>query len=66
MKFKSDIEIARSAQKIPIADVAKKLDISYDDIVPYGNDKAKISDKFLKKLSSLIDINPIGGKVDFT
>ena len=52
MKFKSDIEIARSAQKIPIADVAKKLDISYDDIVPYGHDKAKISDKFLKKLSS--------------
>jgi formate--tetrahydrofolate ligase len=50
--FESDIEIARSAQKIPIADVAKKLDISYDDIVPYGHDKAKISDKFLKKLSS--------------
>ena len=52
MKFKSDIEIARSARKIPIADVAKKLDISYDDIVPYGHDKAKISDKFLKKISS--------------
>ena len=52
MKFKSDIEIARSAQKIPIADVAKKLDISYGDIVPYGHDKAKISDKFLKKISS--------------
>jgi len=52
MKFKSDIEIARSAQKIPIADVAKKLEISYDDIVPYGHDKAKISDKFLKKISS--------------
>ena len=52
MKFKSDIEIARSAKKIPIADVAKKLDISYDDIVPYGHDKAKISDKFLKKISS--------------
>lgn len=52
MKFKSDIEIARSTQKIPIADVAKKLDISYDDIVPYGHDKAKISDKFLKKISS--------------
>ena len=33
MKFKSDIEIARSAKKIPIADVAQKLDISYDDIV---------------------------------
>ena len=52
MKFKSDIEIARSAKKIPIADVAQKLNISYDDIVPYGHDKAKISDKFLKKISS--------------
>ena len=52
MKFKSDIEITRSAKKIPIADVAQKLDISYDDIVPYGHDKAKISDKFLKKISS--------------
>ena len=52
MKFNSDIEIARSAKKIPIADVAQKLDISYDDIVPYGHDKAKISDKFLKKISS--------------
>ena len=52
MKFKSDIEIARSAKKIPIADVAKKLGISYDDIVPYGHDKAKISDNFLKKISS--------------
>ena len=52
MKFKSDIEIARSAKKIPIADVAQKLDISYDDIVPYGHDKAKISNKFLKKISS--------------
>ena len=52
MKFKSDIEIARSAKKIPIADVAQKLDITYDNIVPYGHDKAKISDKFLKKISS--------------
>ena len=52
MEFKSDIEIARSAKKIPIADVAKKLGISYDDIVPYGHDKAKISDNFLKKISS--------------
>ena len=52
MKFKSDIEIARLAKKIPIADVAKKLGISYDDIVPYGHDKAKISDNFLKKISS--------------
>ena len=52
MKYRSDIEIARSAKKIPIADVAKKLGIPYEDIVPYGHDKAKISDNFLKKISS--------------
>ena len=50
MKFKSDIEIA-DLPKI-LLDVAQKLDISYDDIVPYECDKAKISDKFLKKISS--------------
>ena len=38
----SDIEIARQATKLPIRDIAAKLDIPYEDIVPYGHDKAKI------------------------
>ena len=50
MSFKSDIEIAREAKKIPISEVAKKLNISFQDIVPYGHDKAKISESFIKKI----------------
>ena len=50
MSFKSDIEIAREAKKIPISEVAKKLNISFHDIVPYGHDKAKISESFIKKI----------------
>ena len=50
MSFKSDIEIAREAKKIPISEVAKKLNISFQDIVPYGHDKAKISEDFIKKI----------------
>ena len=50
MSFKSDIEIAREAKKIPISEIAKKLNISFQDIVPYGHDKAKISENFIKKI----------------
>ena len=50
MSFKSDIQIAREANKIPISEVAKKLNISFQDIVPYGHDKAKISESFIKKI----------------
>ena len=50
MSFKSDLEIAREAKKIPISEVAKKLNISFQDIVPYGHDKAKISESFIKKI----------------
>jgi len=50
MSFKSDIEIAREANKLPISEVAKKLNISFQDIVPYGHDKAKISESFIKEI----------------
>ena len=50
MSFKSDIEIARDANKLPISEVAKKLNISFQDIVPYGHDKAKISESFIKEI----------------
>ncbi len=50
MSFKSDIEIAREANKLPISEVAKKLNISFKDIVPYGHDKAKISESFIKEI----------------
>lgn len=38
----SDIKIARSANKLPIEQVAAKLGIDNEAIIPYGKDKAKI------------------------
>jgi formate--tetrahydrofolate ligase len=46
----SDIEIAQAANKIHINDVAAKIGLSADDIIPYGHDKAKISYDFLDSL----------------
>ena len=43
MTVGSDIEIARNAQKLPIQDIAARLDIPPAALVPYGHDKAKIS-----------------------
>ncbi|MBH9976094.1 MULTISPECIES: formate--tetrahydrofolate ligase [Bartonella] len=48
----SDIEIARQATKLPIGEIAAKLDIPYEDIVPYGHDKAKISAKYIETLKN--------------
>lgn len=38
----SDIEIAQSATVLPIQEIADKLGIANDDLIPYGHDKAKI------------------------
>ncbi|KAF0180468.1 MAG: formate--tetrahydrofolate ligase [Hyphomonadaceae bacterium] len=46
----SDIEIARATRKRPIADVAARLDIPADALIPYGADKAKIAAPFLQSL----------------
>ena len=50
MKVKSDIEIAREAKKLPIKEVAKKLGIEEEELIPFGHDKAKISDQFIKSV----------------
>ena len=39
----SDIEIARQATKRPIFDIAARLDLSPEEVLPYGHDKAKIT-----------------------
>jgi len=44
---KSDIEIAQAATLLPIQEVAAKLGIPTEALVPYGHDKAKISAEFL-------------------
>jgi formate--tetrahydrofolate ligase len=38
----SDIEISRAAKLKPIAEIAQKLNINPDDIIPYGKTKAKV------------------------
>jgi formate--tetrahydrofolate ligase len=45
---KSDIEIARAANRLPIAGIAAKLGIPEESLIPYGHDKAKISADFIK------------------
>lgn len=38
----SDIEISRAAKLKPIAEIAEKLGIKTDDLIPYGKTKAKV------------------------
>ena len=54
--MKTDIQIAQEAKLDPIVEVAKKLDISVDELEFYGKYKAKISDEYMEKISK----NPDG------
>ena len=54
--MKTDIEIAREAQMLPIREVAAKLGMEEDDLELYGKYKAKVSNEYLKK----IEDNPQG------
>jgi len=47
VSVKSDIEIAQAATVLPIADIAEKLGIPSESLIPYGNDKAKIRREFI-------------------
>src|ERR1700746_3743267 len=50
---KSDIEIAQSAKKRPIVDIAReKLGIAEENLEPYGHYKAKVSMDYVKSLQS--------------
>ena len=55
MSFKTDIEIAREAKKLPIQEVGAKLGIPSADLLPFGHDKAKISESFIKSLAKKED-----------
>ncbi|WP_371059793.1 formate--tetrahydrofolate ligase [Rhodosalinus sp. 5P4] len=50
MSHKSDIEIAREAQKKPIQEIGAKLGIGAEDLLPYGHDKAKVSQAFIDRV----------------
>ena len=51
MAYKTDIEIAREANKKPIMEIGAKLGIGSEDLVPYGHDKAKVSQSFIESLA---------------
>ena len=66
MAYKSDIEIARAASKKPILEIGAGLGIGAEDLVPFGHDKAKVSQSFIEgqkdkpngKLILVTAINP--------
>ena len=55
MAFKTDIQIAREATKKPIQEIGAKLGISSDDLLPYGHDKAKVSQSFINSVQDRKD-----------
>ncbi|WP_273509424.1 formate--tetrahydrofolate ligase [Planktotalea frisia] len=50
MGYKSDIEIAREADKKQIQEIGMKLGIESKDLLPYGHDKAKVSQEFINSV----------------
>jgi formate--tetrahydrofolate ligase len=55
MAFKTDIEIAREAKKKPIMEIGAKLGIPSEHLLPYGHDKAKVGQEFIKSLAGRPD-----------
>ena len=55
MAFKTDIEIAREATKKPIMEIGAKLGIPSEHLLPYGHDKAKVGQEFIKSLAGRPD-----------
>ncbi len=55
MAFKTDIEIAREATKKPIMDIGANLGIPSEHLLPYGHDKAKVGQAFIKSLADKPD-----------
>jgi formate--tetrahydrofolate ligase len=51
VSVKSDIEIAREAKMKPIAEVAAKVGVPAEALVPYGWTKAKVSFDFINSLA---------------
>ena len=46
----SDIEISKNAKMLPIQEVAKKINISEDDLELYGKYKAKLSSELIENV----------------
>lgn len=58
----SDIEIAQSIKPIEITKIAASIGIKPNELIPYGNDKAKVSLNVLKRLQK----QPDGYYIDVT
>ena len=52
MSFPSDLEIARSVTPRPIADIARDLGLTDDEIEPYGRTKAKVTLGAIRRLEA--------------
>ncbi len=55
MAYKSDIEIAREADKLHINEIGGRLGIPPESLLPFGHDKAKVSEDFIKAQASRPD-----------
>ncbi|MGH8927722.1 MAG: formate--tetrahydrofolate ligase [Acidimicrobiia bacterium] len=62
MTVPSDSEIARSAKLQPIIEVAARIGLEEDDLIPFGKTKAKVHLDVLKRISS----RPRGKYIDVT
>ena len=62
MNVPSDSEIARAAKLLPISEVAARIGLEEDDLIPFGKTKAKVHLDVLKRISS----NPRGKYIDVT
>ncbi len=62
MAVPSDIEIARAAKLLPISEVAARISLDSDELIPYGTTKAKVHLDTLRRISS----RPRGKYVDVT
>ena len=51
----SDIEIARAAEKKPIFEIGNVLGIPSAELVPFGHDKAKVSQNFINSVQDRKD-----------
>ncbi len=55
MTMKSDIEIARTANMLPISEIGQRLDIPADALLQYGPHKAKVTYDFIDSLAERPD-----------
>ncbi|CAN5667656.1 formate--tetrahydrofolate ligase [soil metagenome] len=51
-QFPSDLEVARGAKLAPIEEVAAKIGLGSDDLIPFGRTKAKVHLDVLKRIGS--------------